>query len=303
MDINKYTLKQRWSAKHLLRVSSLMPEDIFEVLHFARYVRRRTLAGERVCYLKGKTVAVLSCSPLSPAEKFTLGRAIKTLGGSPVYLPDCDGEGFPADDVCAVERAGADCIVLKGFRKSQIRDAERRVKTPLVNLSSDTAAPCQALADLFTLWEAMGTFADKKLAVIGAESAAVNSLLCGAVKAELSVFAAFPEDVKPDPGMLENTAQFGDICFADADECMRRADAVYTDRDKRDRTEYTVDAVAMSFAKPEAVFLHPLPLGRGRTVTDDVADGENSLVMRQAENLLYIFEALFGLLLGESEEE
>lgn len=305
MDINKYTLKRRWGAKHLLRISALQPEDIFEILHFARLVRMRTLAGERVCYLKGKTVAVLSCRPLSPTEKFSLGRAIKTLGGSPVYLPDCDPAENLSDNAVALERAGADCIVLKGFSRAHLKEAERKVNVPMMNLSSGTAAPCQALADLYTVWEKLGGLSGKKLAVVGADTPRVNSMLCAAVKAGLDVFACYPEETTPDTFMLEHVAQFGDITFAELDDCARAADAIYTDRPQSPAYygAFTVDAVVMSLAKPSAVFLHPLPVGRGESVTDDVADGENSLVAKEAENLLYLFEAAFGLLLpGEGEE-
>lgn len=303
MDINKYTLKKRWDNNRLLRMSSLMPEDIFEILHFARLLRMRLNAGERVHYLRGKTIAVLSCKPLSPCEKFSLGRAIKTLGGSPVYLPDCDADDFLPDTVSALAKIGADCVVLKGFDAASVRLAERRTTVPMLNLNSDASAPCQALADLLTLWDKLGTFSGKKLAVFGVDTPAVNSMLCAAVKVDLSVHACYPEGVKPDALIMNHIAQFGEIVFDTAENVVRGADAVYTDRgtDSGAFCENTVDAVVMSMAKPGAAFLHPLPLGRGKEVTDDIADGENSLIYREAENLFYVFAAAFGLLLGAED--
>ena len=43
----------------------------------------------------------------------------------------------------------------------------------------------------------------------------------------------------------------------------------------------------MSNAKPSAIFMHCLPVGRGEEVTDEVIDGDQSVVWRQALNRVH----------------
>lgn len=49
---------------------------------------------------------------------------------------------------------------------------------------------------------------------------------------------------------------------------------------------------ALSFAKGDAIVMHPLPAHRGEEITSDVLDGKRSVVWDQAKSKLYIEKAL-----------
>jgi ornithine carbamoyltransferase len=61
---------------------------------------------------------------------------------------------------------------------------------------------------------------------------------------------------------------------------------------------YQLNAELMSNAKPEAVVMHCLPAHRGEEITDEVADGSQSLLFTQAENRLHAQKGVLALLLA-----
>jgi ornithine carbamoyltransferase len=67
---------------------------------------------------------------------------------------------------------------------------------------------------------------------------------------------------------------------------------------RRALARYRVDAQLMSHAPASSCFLHCLPARRGEEVTDDVIDGSQSVVLRQATNRMHVQKGLLALLMG-----
>ncbi|MBY0406232.1 MAG: ornithine carbamoyltransferase, partial [Rickettsiales bacterium] len=61
---------------------------------------------------------------------------------------------------------------------------------------------------------------------------------------------------------------------------------------------YQVNDALMSYADPEAIFLHCLPAHRGEEVTAEVIDGPRSKVFDEAENRLHAQKAILSWCLG-----
>jgi ornithine carbamoyltransferase len=61
---------------------------------------------------------------------------------------------------------------------------------------------------------------------------------------------------------------------------------------------YTVDAALMGRADADAIFIHCLPAHRGEEVTDEVIDGPQSVVVRQAANRMHVQKGILAWLLG-----
>jgi ornithine carbamoyltransferase len=61
---------------------------------------------------------------------------------------------------------------------------------------------------------------------------------------------------------------------------------------------FCIDAALMSAADPGAVVLHCLPAHRGEEISDEVIEGPQSLVWRQAENRLHAQKALLEALIA-----
>ena len=102
--------------------------------------------------------------------------------------------------------------------------------------------------------------------------------------------------------------QYADIQLtSDVREAVQNADIVYTDvfismgdaeseEKKRVLRRYRVTEELMSLAKPDALFMHCMPVHRGEEVTEEVLDGPQSIVYEQAENRLHLNKAALALL-------
>ncbi len=146
-----------------------------------------------------------------------------------------------------------------------------------------------------------------------------HSLLLTAACLGSSIRIATPSGYEPDAQIAaaareiaeETGAQIG--LMNDPYEAVASADAVYTDAwtsmgQEREETQranifppYQVNAKLMAKAAPHAVFMHCLPAHRGLEVTDEVMDGEQSVIFEQAENRLHAQKAILYLLLGGAD--
>jgi len=187
---------------------------------------------------------------------------------------------------------------------------------PVINGLSDLLHPCQALSDLFTVWEKKGDLEGLKLSFIGDGNNVCNSLLVGCSKLGLDMAVACPKGYEPDGKVLQwakiNSERTGTTVTITREpgEAVEDADVIYTDvivsmgqdveREKKLKTflpTYQVNKDLLAKASREAVFMHCLPAHRGEEVTDDVIDGSQSIVWDQAENRMHAQKGVLALLL------
>ena len=237
----------------------------------------------------------------SARTRASIEMAIATLGGHPIYVR---GEEVGLDDRETVEdvaRTFAGFARVIAARVYDHRTLERMtavVDVPVVNLLSDRAHPCQALADVLTLREHFGDVGGRRLAFVGdgnnvAASLAYVGALCG-----IEVAVASPVGYELDQHVVDAARNLGGVVELHADpyDAVRGAHAVYTDvwasmgqEGEREQRQlafagYTVDDALLDAADPESVFLHCLPAHRGEEVAASVIDGPRSLVWPQAAN-------------------
>jgi ornithine carbamoyltransferase len=185
------------------------------------------------------------------------------------------------------------------------------VPVPVVNLLSDAAHPCQALADLLTLRQEFGhALDDRTVAYIGDANNVWLSLAVAGAMVGLTVNIASPKGYGPSDADLERVTALGGsgVVTDDPAEAVAGADAVYTDvwtsMGQEDelgaRLEafagFTVDEALMEQAGPEAIVLHCLPAHRGEEISADVVDGPQSRIWPQAENRMHAMRGLLSWL-------
>jgi ornithine carbamoyltransferase len=190
------------------------------------------------------------------------------------------------------------------------------VDVPVVNLLSDRAHPCQALADFLTLQELLGDLEGKRVTYVGDGNNVAASLAFGAALCGVELTVASPPGYELDDDTVERARNLGGAVelVADPYEAVRGVDAVYTDvwtsMGQEDEAAvrrlafegYTVDRELMAVAGEQAWFLHCLPAHRGEEVSADVIDGPRSAVWQQAENRMHAARALFARLLSAREQ-
>ena len=177
------------------------------------------------------------------------------------------------------------------------------VDVPVVNLLSDQRSPLQALADLLTMRQVLGSLAGRTLAYVGDGNNVARSLAIAGDLVGMHVRVASP------PG-YELTRRPRPRSSTTRSPGSRVADVVYTDvwtsmgqeDEAAERRQafagFTVDEALMAAAADDAIFLHCLPAHRGEEVSEAVLEGRRAHIWRQADNRMHALRGLLVHLLG-----
>jgi len=304
-------------GRDFLTLRDFSGDEILEILKLAKKVKgsRKMFRGA----LDGKGVAMIFEKP-STRTRISFEMAVSELGGTPIYLRPMEMQlkrGESLADTARVLSRYVSLIMARVYEYETLVELARWAEIPVVNGLSNLNHPLQTLADLLTIWERFGRLKGVKVAWVGDGNNVCNSLLVGAAKLGLNVAVATPRGYEPnkefvDEALRESERSGSRIEFhEDPVEAVSDADVVMTDTfvsmgmeaeaEQRLRVflpRYQVTADLMRYAKPDAIFMHPLPAHRGREVSAEVIDGERSAVWDQAENRLHTSKALLLMLLG-----
>ncbi len=196
-------------------------------------------------------------------------------------------------------------MVLRVFAHETLERFAQNASIPVINGLSDLLHPCQILADLLTIYEKLGRVENFKLVFVGDGNNVANSWINLASRLDIEVVVSCPEGYEPNEKVLNTALKEGAKVTVSHNpaEDVEGADVIYTDvwcsmgqegeREKRlkDFAPFQVNRSLMNRA-PNAIFMHCLPAHRGEEVTDDVIDGERSVVWNQAENRLHMQKAI-----------
>jgi ornithine carbamoyltransferase len=301
-------------TRHFLEVDDLDPVRVARILDHA--IAWKADLNAVPSLLAGGAVAAMFEKP-SARTRISIEVAIATLGGHPIYVRG-DEVGLDVretvEDVARTMSGMCAAIAARVFDHTTLERMRAVVDVPIVNLLSDVAHPCQALADLLTIREHFGDLEGRRLAFIGDGNNVAASLAFGAALSGLEVVVASPEGYELDAAFVDRARNLGGTVELSSDpyDAVREADVVYTDvwtsmgqEDERERRlrafdGWTVDDALMKAALEHAVFLHCLPAHRGEEVAAEVIDGPRSLVWPQAANRMHSARALLVDLFEES---
>ena len=268
---------------------------------------------------EGRALAMIFEKP-STRTRSSFELAMTDLGGHAVYLSPKDmqlGRGETVADTARVLSRYYDAIMYRAFRHEDMLELAKWADIPVINGLDDIEHPCQAVADLFTLWERWGgKFASHQLTYIGDGNNVLNSLMLGAATVGLNFVAATPPAYKPKPWVMKRAESLalakGSIVrvVTSPEEAAKGADALYTDvwvsmgdeAEEKQRMAafkgYQINAALLARANPGAFAMHDLPAHRGLEITDEVMDGTAEAIWDQAENRLHAQKAILELVLS-----
>jgi ornithine carbamoyltransferase len=305
------------SARRFLEVDDLAPAELDGLLERAEDWKRDP--GSVPATLSGLGVALLFEKP-SARTRVSSEMAVHTLGGHPIYVR---GEEVgidsreSAEDVARTLAAFCAVIAARVYDHGLLERMAAVADIPIVNLLSDRAHPCQALADLLTLREELGDLEGRRLAYVGDGNNVTASLAFAAALSGLELTIASPPGYELDDDIVDRARNLGGTIelVIDPYEAVSGADAVYTDvwtsmgqeeeavQRKAAFAGYCVDEALLGAAGPEARLLHCLPAHRGEEVTSAVLDGPQSVVWQQAENRMHTMRSLLAMLVEPSGGE
>jgi ornithine carbamoyltransferase len=304
------------AARHVLEVDDLGPDGLEDTLSLAER-DPGTLARS----LEGAGVALVFEKP-SARTRNSSELAVVALGGHPVYIQGAEvgiDVRETAEDVArtlaSYHRVLCARVVdhARLVRMAAALDAAG-VPVPVVNLLSDTAHPCQALADLLTLRQCFGTEGarDHPVAFIGDANNVWHSLAIAASMAGIPTRIASPDGYGPSMEDVARVRSFGGdlLVTDDPAEAVAGAGALYTDvwasmgqegeaaARRAAFTGFCVDEALLARAASDAVVMHCLPAHRGEEISAGVVDGPRSVVWQQAANRMHAMRGLLAWLTG-----
>jgi ornithine carbamoyltransferase len=306
--------------RHLRSLKDLTAAEVSHLLDVAARVKKDPAAYRD--RLRGKSIAMIF-SKQSTRTRISFEVGIHQLGGQALALSTGGGTGMQMGrgetihDTAKVLSRYVHGIVIRTFGQDEVDGLAEHGTVPVVNALTDMFHPCQALADLLTIREQLGTTAGKKLVYVGAGNNVAHSLMLAGPRSGMDVTVASPESLRPKPEVLEraraDAAAAGTKVEVSSDAlvAVRGADVIYTDTwvsmGEEAQAKALIEtlhgfgvtrAMMEATGKDRSIFMHCLPAHRGEEVTDEVMDGKWSVVFDQAENRLHAQKALLLLLLG-----
>jgi ornithine carbamoyltransferase len=271
--------------------------------------------------LNQKILAILFELPsLRTRVSFEVG--MRQLGGECVYLSPDEvklGKRESIPDVARVLSRFVDAIALRTTSHENLEIFANNADIPVINALSDLEHPCQALADILTVYEHKETLDGLTLAYVGDGNNTAHSLMLAAALCGIDFRIASPKGYRVQDNFLKKAQQLAAdnqstiLCVEDPRQVVANADIVYTDvwtsmgqeAESKERrkafADYQVTIQLLSLAKPDAILMHPLPAHHGEEVAENLVYCPQSVVFDQAENRLHAQKALLLDILGGSE--
>ena len=323
-------------GRDFLTLLDYTPEEIGYLLELAADLKAKKKAGILHDVLRGKNVALIF-EKTSTRTRSAFEVAAHDLGMGSTYLDPTGsqiGKKESIADTARVLSGMFEGIEYRGYGQEIVRELAQYADVPVWNGLTNEFHPTQILADFLTLQEQFGHLKGLKFVYMGdARYNMGNSLMIGCAKMGLHFVACAPKAYWPDKALVLRCQALaaqsgGSVTLSENIDAVSGADAVYTDvwvsmgepeevwAERIDAlAPYQVNAALMAKAKPTAVFMHCLPayhdhktaigkemgekFGRAEMeVTDEVFNGPQSVVFREAENRMHTIKAVMAATLG-----
>jgi ornithine carbamoyltransferase len=296
-------------------------EDLEDMLTLAVALKRLRRRRPLTPFLPGRHLAMIF-EAASTRTRVSFENGFAELGGNAVYLRPGEihlpGRETVADTARTLSRYNS-AIVIRSKTNEVVNELAATSTVPVINAMDHDRHPCQAMSDAFTIYEQTGHLEGVTFAYVGDAAHPCNSLSTTLTKLGLNVRIGNAPGYEISAQVKENAERFASqsggsfLLTNDPLEAIDGADFVYTDcwwwtgqeAEYADRVSafqrFQINSELWSRTKPGAKFMHCLPAMRGEEVTDEIADGPQSIIFTQAENRLHFQKALMLALIGLDE--
>ena len=313
---NTLQLTDERQLRHLLDVEGLGRPLLEQILDNAESFAGLNDQGvKKVPLLRGKTVANLFFEP-STRTRTTFELAAKRLSADVMSLTmsassTTKGETL-LDTLRNLEAMQCDMFIVRHAEAGAAHFIARHVAPNIAVINAGDgrhAHPTQALLDVFTIRRHKGELSRLRIAIVGdvlhsrvarSEIHALNTLAAGEVRV-----------IGPRTLLPAGVERLGVQVYHDMDEGLRDVDVVIMLRLQRERMQgafipseheyfqrYGLTEARLALAAPDAIVMHPGPANRGVEITSEVADGPQSVILRQVTYGLAIRMAVMSMVMG-----
>ena len=294
-------------VRHFLDIDLMPPLVLRQIIDDAKKIKADHLGGSSLKTCKGKTLVCVFEKP-STRTRVSFQVAMQQLGGYVVLLDDSNfhmGYTESISDTARTLSRYANAIMLRTDNPEKLHNLARHSSIPVINGLTDFSHPCQIMADILTFEEHKGSIKGKNIAWSGDGNNVLTSWIHAAVHFGFEFQIGCPVSRQPPPHIIEWGLKHGGSIklFDSAKKAVEGADLVLTDTwvsmgDENTEARrnilapFKVTQELMSFAANDAIFMHCLPAHRGEEVTDEVLDGDQSVIWDEAENRLHIQKSI-----------
>ena len=300
----------QWHRKSLLGLEELSVAEIECILRQAAQFKEDVPNPERKTdHLSGKRIVNLFLEP-STRTRIAFEIAAKSLSADVISITGkssslTKGETL-RDTAMNVQALGADAIVVRHSSAGSSLFLSHTIDVPIINAGDGAHEhPSQALLDMFTLQENLGSLRGKKITILGdiLFSRVARSNLWGLTKMGAEVTLAGPSTLVP-----KQFEEMGARVSHDLRESLADADAVMLLRIQHERqnsthfpslAEYTtmfgLNMERSKWLKPDAIILHPGPINRGVEIDSELADSSRAVILDQVKNGIAVRMAILYL--------
>jgi ornithine carbamoyltransferase len=304
--------------KDFIAISDYSPAELQELLDLAIDLKTRHFKGDNPPLFKGKVLGMIFQKP-SLRTRISFDMAMRHLSGDALYISPAEiglGQRESIADVARVLSGYVDGIMARVFDHDHVLELAKWSTIPVINGLSDYNHPCQGMADALTIVEKFGQLKGVNVTYVGDGNNVAVSLMHICAKLGANFTIASPEGYDMNRAAVELGKTFAAASgsriseLRDPHQAVRGANVIYTDTwtsmgqeaetKKRELLfpPYQVNAALVAEAASDAIVMHCLPAHRNHELTDDVADGPQSVIFPQAHNRLHAQKAVLVKLLA-----
>ena len=297
--------------RHFLTLLDFSSKELGEILSRAIELKQLHRQGKSHTPLQNKTLAMIF-EKSSTRTRVSFETGMIQLGGHAIFLSPRDtqfGRGEPIEDSARVLSRMVDAVMIRTFDHESVENFAAHSCVPVINGLTDRYHPCQLLADMQTYMEHRGDIKDSTVAWIGDGNNMCHSYINAARQFEFKLNIACPEQYSPNVEIVKSAGNIVNM-MTDPAEAVKNANLIVTDvwasmgqeeqQSERQKVfnSYQVNKTLLDQADKDVLFMHCLPAHRGEEVTEEVLNGEKSVVWDEAENRLHAQKALMETLMS-----
>ena len=294
---------------HFLDLSNLSEIQLRDILKFAVKLKKNQIKYAN--HFQNKSLGLLF-EKQSTRTRLSFSIGFQNLGGNLIEL-DHNKIGFGTresiEDILKVLSQYIDVLMIRNNNHEQLLHFASLDLLPIINGLSNISHPCQILSDIFTIEENFGNIKDKSISWIGDCNNVLRSLVEASQIFDFYLNIISPKDLISNFKKTFDFKKLKKVKFCqDIDGEIKNTDCIMTDAwfsmgekdDKKKKNllkKYQVNELLMKKTKDSTIFMHCLPAHRNEEVMDSVIDGVKSVVWQQAQNRMYIQQAIILYLL------
>lgn len=307
---------QGLTGRHVLSVASFSRDQLHQLFNLAHQFRQAVLRDRPLDYiLKGKVMASLFFE-VSTRTSCSFAAAMQRLGGSVINFDEALSsvkKGESLDDTIQTMSGYSDVIVMRHPTPNAVQMAASNCPKPIINAGDGTGEhPSQALLDVFTIREEIGTVNGLTITMVGdlKNGRTVHSLARLLTKYKVNLRYVSPPSLEMPHDVAEFVASKGisQDSYSTLEQALIDTDVLYMTRIQRERFtslqeyekacgKFIVSPELMTKAKKKMVVMHPLP--RNSEISPTFDTDPRAAYFRQAENGMYVRMALLSMIMGK----